>query len=533
MDSQLADLVKATNPQFNQAIIDGLATQEIPFARRYLDRIWRCAETGFPPGLTYIRIERCTPQEEHAEIIKKKSSKSFFELAQSDVYMVRSLFKFEDEELPPRYLFLPFVRDAGILKLRGATFAISPVLANPVIDVQENGVFVPLNRAKLTFEKEFHFFLRDRKQEDVPVVWSEVHNLSKKARRMRGKPTIQCHHAMAHYLFAKYGLTETFQRFAGAQVQLGYGEPPADLTRSGWTVCQSRKIKPKGVRTKFYRPTDIWLAVPADKWDNLTSGLVGGFFYVADHFPEIISVEEVDEVRMWRIALGHAIFATNVSVGKLVEDVEAHLKSIDEYIDRMAYEEFQREGLEIHDIYQLYIYMIATLPDLVVRGGEDGASMYGKRLSVLRFVLFDVIKSIFNFMFKLNSNSKKVLSKNDIINAMNKHLKTECIFGLSTGHPEVASVSYPGDNKFLKITSNMVLQNENTRGTSKKANLSDAKKQLRFSIAEVGQYSNLPKSDPTGRSRVNSYLQLGPEGEVLKNPAHDEIRDEVQPLIRR
>lgn len=533
MDKQLADLIKDNTPEFNLAITDGLACEQIKFAMRYLDRVWRCAEGGFPEGLVFVRAERCTPQEEFNEIIRRRNGRSRFELAQSDVYMVKYIFSYHGEELDPRFLYLPFVRDAGLITLRGATFAISPVLSNPIIDVQDNGVFVPLNRAKITFEREFHYIYRNGVQEGIPVVYSEVYNISAKFKRARGKPTIQCKHGMAHYLFCKYGLRETFKKFANTEIEIGRGDVPEHLLAGEWEICSSKQIKPKGVRERYYSPTNIWLAVPTERWNTLSAGLVGGFFYTADHFPNLITVEEVDDTDLWCIAMGHAIFATDSSVGKLIEDVRTHLRSIDTYIDKMAQEEFEREGVIVTDIYQLFVYMIANLPDIVVEGGHGSASMYGKRLSVLRFVLFDIVKSIFTFLFRLSSNTKKVLTKSDIQNIMNKTLRTERIFEITSGHGEVTSISYPGDNKFLKITSNVVQQNENSGRGAKKTNLADARKQLDFSIAEVNQYSNLPKSDPSGRGRINPMLQIGTGGEVIKNPEYADVRAQVQKLIRR
>lgn len=535
MDKQLARIIDDNTPKFNSVIVDGLAVEQMPFAREYIDRIWRCAETGFPEGLVYIRSERCTPQEEFNEITRRNGKGTRYELAASDIFMMKYLFEYNGEPLKPAYMFLPYVRDAGLLKLRGSLLSVSPVLANKIIDVQENSIFVPLNGAKLTFERKTHYFKLDGKQHDASVVWSEIYNLSSKAKRVRGKPTMTMHHAMVHYLLCRYGLTRTFAEFGKAEVHCGHGEPNRQrFPETEWHICQSKGFKPHGIRGRLYTPTSFWLAIPKSQFNRLTAGMIAGLFYVVDHFPDLIDALDVDETHMWKIALGHAIFASNASVGKLVEDIEAHLTSLDTYIDEMAVEEFQREGLSINNIYELFLYMIEMLPELVMRPSSDSASMFGKRLSVLRFVLFDTTKAIFNFKFKLKANNKKQLTAKDIERVMSSTLKLERVFDISNGHGEVVSVTYPGDNKFLKITSNVALQNDNVgKGGAKKANLTDVSKILHASIAVVNQYSNLPKSNPTGRNRISPFLQITADGEVMENPLYSHIIEETQNKIRR
>ena len=169
---------------------------------------------------------------------------------------------------------------------------------------------------------------------------------------------------------------------------------------------------------------------------------------------------------------------------------------------------------------------------MVLDGNSQVGSMYGKRLTVLRYVLSNVIAAIFNFMFKLRSNTKKVLERKDIETALHK-IGAETITQINKNHGEVSSISSPGDNKLLKITSNVVLQANSAGHSKSKAALGDASKHLHSSIAEVNQFGNLPKSDPTGRSRLNPCVKVNTDGTIMRNHEHMALLDQVESIISR
>jgi hypothetical protein len=99
----------------------------------------------------------------------------------------------------------------------------------------------------------------------------------------------------------------------------------------------------------------------------------------------------------------------------------------------------------------------------------------------------------------------------------------------------VSTISTPGDNKATKITSMLVPQSASNRQSQRKdrAVLNDPSKRLHVSVAEVGGYSNLPKSEPSGRSRINPHVRIDPKGVVLRKPEYVEMLDQIQELIKR
>lgn len=548
MDKQFLEVMDNNTPKFNPLIANGLAVEQMKYVEQYIDNIFHCAAESFPEGLKYIDLQRCTPKEEYDQLTLKTTARRTFELSDSTVFLVKARFKWRDKELHPRYFYLPYVTEAGLIKIRGSVFSISPVLADKAISVGVNNLFVPLNRDKLTFERLQYNFLIDGPSENNPevrqgkrqstfVAWSKIYHVDTSGGDRSWIPPVKAVSTLPHYLFAKYGLTRVFSQFGNTDIRVGYEDTINAVTCSDdeWVICYSIHsvdgFKPKGVRDKAYTPSTIRLAIRRSSYNSLTESLIGGFFYVLDHWPERFLPEYVDEVRLWRALLGHAIFQSPDNEGKLVSQIETHLGSLDLYLDPMAKKDFRDEGIFCNDLYEFFVHIIETMPERVRHSGSQIASMYDKRLTVLRYVLLDLVKAIFGFTFKLRSITKKELTERDILNAMTKSLKRDKIMSINNGHGEVSSISCPGDNMIFKITSNVVLQTQSTGGGRSKSNLDDPSKLLHASIAEVGSYSNLPKSDPTGRSRLNPCLALGADGSILRDPEKAALIDEVQQMI--
>lgn len=166
-------------------------------------------------------------------------------------------------------------------------------------------------------------------------------------------------------------------------------------------------------------------------------------------------------------------------------------------------------------------------------------SLYDKELSILYDVLIPVTSSIFNCYFKLKSSAKsnagKGLSVRDIEKIMEVTIRARAIFGITKTQNGISSLSYSGDNKFLKITSVMNPQKRSGgKGSSDDAGqLKDPEKRLHVSFVDVGNYSNLTGKTPVGSQRLNSYIQLDSHGRVLRSTETREALDKTQEKIRR
>lgn len=535
MDTKLFARLSEKAPKFNPRIAEGIATEQILGAERYIDRVFRCAEEGFPEGLEYLGSQRCTPIEEYRVITRPRNNQRTYEITQSDIYLMRYRFSFKGQIID-RYMFLPFLRDSGLLTLRGSTFAVSPVLTDKAISVSMNSIFIPLSRARIKFERTPQHFLLNGKKETVYVIWSAIHNRKAQAKGIENRPSVRAHTTLIHYLFCKVGVVRAFAEYGNADVVVGYHDTINEsiYTPDKWVICKSTNIKPRRLRDRNYMGSDIRLAIPKEQYNQVTASMIGGFFYIVDHFPNRVEPEDVDEVRLWKTLLGHLIYPPGVSEGKYVEDIDMHLQSLDNYLDELAKEDLRDEGVYCENLYDLFMHIIETFSARVSHNVDAVSTMYGKRLTVLRYLLFDIRSAIFTFMFKISSGKKKLTLK-DVEGTMNSFLKIDLIMRASHRHGEVNIISSPGDNKVFKITSNLVLQTDSSGGRGGKSRMSvtDPSRWLHASIAEVGSYGNLPKSSPDGRGRINPYVKVGPDGLIERNEEHRELLDGIQKMIER
>lgn len=535
MDKRLRRLIAEDTPKVNPAVVNGIATKAIPAAEEYIDTVFRSTMKASLYGLEYIGCERCTPIEEFNEATRKRGTRRQFDIARSDIYLMRYNFRYNGKELPPRYLYLPFVSQAGTIILSGSRYLVSPVLNDKVFSIGHSNIFVRLLRDKLNIEREPHTVVIDGSRETVQIVWSLIYHRVGSMKRLRATTKAKC--SLVHYLLAKYGFKEMMQRFGNCDAVIGSGEiNPEAYPVEEYVIIESTQIKPKGFGRGYYRPSQLRVAIPRAQYNEHVKNLVCGFFYVVDHFPDRIKSSWVDNTRLWIILMGHILFSGTISEQKLFEDVSDHFESLDEYIDAVVQAKLKDIGHEISDIYQLFDLIIANFNTWILTAADDINSMYGKELEVLYYVLYKTTSDIVKLHFKLKAASKKrELSEKEVISIMNMFLRQRGIFNITKSHVGVSTESYSGDNKFFKITSILVPQSTSNRMSGKKerAALISPANRLSASIAEVGGYANLPKAEPTGRTRINPHVMLDDRDGILRNDKFRDLLDDVERRIRR
>jgi hypothetical protein len=537
MDPQLFDPIYNDDdvPKFNPLLASGLATTYIAGAPMYIDKVFRCAEKDFPAGLEYGGFEMCTPMEAYQEITRRKKNRRQYETAQSSVYMVKYNLRWKGVDLPPRYMFMPIASYAGLMHIRGALYAISPVVTDKAISVGVNNIFIPLTRAKLKFERTMHHFMKNDERTSEYVIWSPVYRRTK-PQHGAPKPVVKAFSTLGHYLFCKYGVGETFSKFGNANVEVGYADTVNETTHpeSEWFICRSTQLKPVPLGRVAYIGSEIRLAIRKSEWTPMTVGLIAAFFYVVDFFPHRVTPEDVNESRLWRALLAHIIIATTESEGVLVNAVDVHMASLDTYIDALAAEDLQSEGLVINDFYELIAELVESFPRRILESSGSVSSMYGKQLRILRYVCLPIVKDIFNFVFELRKKTKPNMTGDEIVKIMNRQFKTERIMKISYDHGEVRPVSSASDNPVFGITCNVVLQTSSTGATTKaKSTALDPSSYLDASIAEISGYLNLPKSEPSGRSRINPFAAISESGVTIRKKHLIKVIDDAQATIRR
>ena len=562
-DRALIALIRDHTPKCNPAISNGLAVEHLRQAEQWVESSFLAVAHTFPPELKYIRSCRCNPYEEFNELIKRRKTRKFSEIARSDIYMVKYIFEFEGKEIV-RYMCLPFALDGGIMHLSGSRFTISPVLSDIIFSVTKTNIFVRLNKAKVTFNRLVSFMNVNNSTTAIQVLWSALYNRPKSQKKLMGQ--VRAKTTLVHYLFCKYGFTETMRRFGKCQPVIGLSRIPPVITdpetgeiTSGnpelvavnsqnyppdqWVICTTAETPTTSRRkNRLHLPSTIAIAVKKEEFTPMVQSLLCGFFYITDYFPDIVKPEDVDSTRMWAVLLGHILWSGNIGWGTLADDVEEHMRSLDEYIDEIMKNRFKAINMQINDLYQLFAILIDNYNEWMIRDSDQITTMYNKRLEVLDYILRDITEAINRFYFGIQKICKnKKLTENDVINVMNSTLHSRIIFNLTRGsingssHGEIAPLNSSGDNKVLKVTQMLIPQGSSDKIKAKKDNTppSDPSKWLHSSIAAIGGYLNLPKASPDGRSRINFYAVTDESGRVFSRPEFVKLLEEVQSKIDR
>lgn len=540
VDTLMRDGVRERTPDLNPRIVKGIAYEQMQTVEQFIDHIFRAAAADFPEGLTYDGYRRCTPKEEFEEATRARDNRQTLEMARSDFYLLAYQFSYNGVKLFPKYIYLPYVDVGGMLYVRGKRFAISPVLADPAYSLGSSNMFIQLTRARLTFERTTHRIMVDGEQDMAYVVWSWAHGMAKQRHGRKAGASTVVYSTLANYLFAKYGFIEAMRNFTGAEVIVGGDDINLyNYPREEFVICSSTGIKPRSNKESNYRHTRIRVAIPRAQYTPLVRSLIAGFYYVVDNYPSRIKPEYLLEgdTWVWKTLLGHIIYGAGTSEGLMVNDVEEHLISLDEYIDFMVKGDLKKAGLAVEDIYEFFIFVIETLGEKTVSTDDSISNMFGKRLITQRYVMFDVVSQINTLLYKLRAAKKKrnKLEESEINNLMNKYLRSNRIAGISNHekHPEVTPVSTASDNLYIGVTATMLTQDSASGGGSKKGkiNLRDPAKHLHSSMAIVAGYNNMRKSDPTGRSTPNPCMELEPDGTVKEREDSKELLAQVQYLL--
>lgn len=532
VDKFTAAFIDKITPEPNEIIMNGVCGHFLQKAEEYIHNIFKSIR-NYPPGLTYEGYEVCTPGEEVHEITRPKNNKRIYDIAKSTIYLVRYKFNYNGKFLLNRFIYLPYLEDDCIINLGGSAFQLIPVLSDKVITTTHDSIFIRLLRDKLMIKRAYHSILVNGNRFMSYVAHCNIYrNTDTKVPK-----TTKALTTLSHYVFIRYGFTETFRKFLGFVPVVGGDEINTHTyPEDKYVICSSTGLKPTTSLDFNYIPSSIKLAIPKERWDNSTKSLVTSFFYIVDHFPSRFSVGHLDDKRLWAVLLGHIIFSGHYGENILYGRISEHFISLNDYVDPIIIEKLKEMNFMADDLYELFAIVILNIKDLM-SSNKTLNNVYNKNIEVLYYSLYEITSNIFKAVFSLNRlASKKAINEKDIIEAFNKIIKTGAIFNLSSGKIVTEIVNYSGEHKFIKLTSK-INEQETMAGASRgktKRLVVGPSKYISASMVEVGNVLYLSKSNPSPMARINPYLMIDPtNGDVVRNPKFVEILDNLEVLLNK
>lgn len=533
MNALMAKLYRQNLPALNEPIMEGLACKYDNLVIPYLESVAQSAARSYPPELKFTRIVPCSPDEEFMELTKPRNNKRTFDLAKSNVYMLKYLSELHGKPLPPQYFSVLYHDRGAEFYIGGTLYHNIPVLSDKVISPGADSVFLRLWRDKITVRRKLHTIVVSGKRENVNFAWATLY---RKHSEQKVPVTTRAVTSLAHYLLAKFGFSGLCLKYLGF-VPVVWSEDKDDPTKENpdaWVIIESACISPSGYIGNFYKPTKIKMAIPVGYWSQKTLAFIAGIYYTLDHFPEYVHVSNMNIRENWMVLLGHILFSGLHGVPLLLERIGEHLTTIDHYVDTLVISKLKEKGLHIEDFYDLMALVIENFQSFILDAEQSNLSMFGKSLDILYYIYFDITSAFFRINYKITSK-KGVLTEKDVLETYRKFLKPGAIYRVTNGKIMTEAVSDSQDHMYPKGTSRLVEQEARPgadRGKSKRLVVSE-NQHADVSMAQAGCLHFLSKSDPSPTRHANPFMHLDlGTATIIPNPELAELSAKAELMLK-
>lgn len=532
IDLNVLNYVDSRMPRMDARIVEGISAIQTLKAEEYINDIFRCAAIGFPAGFKYTGGRRCTPMEQFQEITRQlkptgnlKPTK-IFDMARSDIYLMRYMFTWKGVELRPQHIFLPFVSPGGLVYLRDTQYKLTPALGGKVFNIEKGNIYMQPARHRIGFWQFDTSCIKDGKLINQSSVGSHLFVIKFKKDRSPLKPTL------VHYILAEYGLTNTLRDFFNVTPVIG-NEELDDYDKSKWTVYRSRQMPPIRRSNNDYAVSKIRIAIPIEQHYPILDNIISTIFYIIDNSVGSTQVlEDLDNPRLWLRLLDKFTFSVAISEQKLQERMQDHLYSMKNMFDPMTERTLLSDGIACKSIFEFFRYMCINYQDIIIH--YDVGTMYDKELATLKYFLFGIVYSIFSLMYDVRNLTPELLTVAKLNKILGKNLKKEKILNVK-GHGELMSASFASNCMMHGATCNMISHTKATTPGGKQKNkgiTNDPGVALHPSQAEWGSYGWITGGCPTGRDKMNPFGKFN--GWVLaRNPELTAEIEELRTLIMK
>jgi len=520
MNNVLGKLQDVNTKKFNEKVVEGSAKRILRAAPEFIDEILTTSiATMGHTGLEYHGWRRLTPKEEFKKLFTSADKKTNYDMARSDLYMVELRFVYRGKPMP-RFLYLPYAGPANIMTISDTDYSIVPVLSDTVISPSYKEVFVRLLKDKLTFSRFTRNYIVDQEKVLGQIIHSNAYRL---AGRQIQNNLGTAYPPVSLYILGNAGMRAAFLKYAGVDNLLVTTEP-AEGYRKHYKIYKSSKAKPRGHKEYNYIGHDVKIMVPRaeinDTNETFIDNFVFGVLYALDLLPETTPdlVELLDnhdvksEKIFWRLMLGRIIFKNGYSVEKMMTEMNDHFKSLENYMDNLIKDKLKDVGVIADSYFDLVAVIMTNYNQWLLNSKEHNSNIDNRYVDILYYLLYDIIYGYNRALFDINKKgNKRELSYKEVDTIFQNSITAKKIFGIiKSGSGMSLAVSYvesSGDNKYLKITSQLADQSQGNgvkRGSG--SQFPESTKTLRGQDLWLGSLLYLGKSAPSPRFRANLYM---------------------------
>lgn len=520
--SMVFDTIEKWNPD----VMGVLSTKMVPGVLPYLDKIISSAMLSLNKGidLRYEGYKALTPDEEYNVVAAGGKKRMNFDFGRSDVAMIKLMFSFDGEPIPPRNLYIPFVDENGIMHISDTKYQCIPVLSDTIVSPTSKDIFTRLLRDKVTFKRESRNIMFNGRVLNSELIYKDLYRTNNRVITDNLGKIVT---SSPLYLFARFGFIDTFLTYAETKPIIKVG----DYNKNDYLEYDeytTKGEKPWSLKNDNYKPHNVKVLVKKDcSTDYLIQTFVTGFIYTLDVFPEyaneivdIIESDNVaDETEYWRILMGRIIFKNSYSTERGLADVNNHFNSLESYIDPIVKEKLQENELYINTFFDLIAYICKVFKDMTTNYKIISADVRNRYVDILYYILYDIFEALIRSLFELNKKKdrKITITKDVVTKVFDLKFSSRKIFTLnSKGSLNIALMPAEnvGDNK-MKLAQNCELQ-ENGKGVNRAPRVKHggANTHATATGAVLGSIYGIAKSTLDERMKINPFVKLSRTGRI-------------------
>jgi len=442
---------RSSEYELNPMLLRGFSDRYLDKFAEYINDAMQSLNDIAVEGFSYEGYKICNTQETLSWLKGRD-----YDIAANTIYLVKYIFKFRGVEIP-WFRYYPYLDDNNILWMGGSSNACIVPLSDKVISPSAvtNTFFIRVFKYKVKVARK-----QARVKMDGKMIMSHV----LKAKIYMSTSVAVCKIPVTmHYMLAKWGLEKTIKMITGSSVQAI--ELDKYVPEEGMVVYSSAGIRPRCDYVPLpYTPSNVGIVVRKEDNGNDMTGAITNLFSILDAFPSL-TTEDIYDINIWKSTLGRIILP-NYRAASVLTLIDTHLYTLDTYVEASSVKLIQEEfgdtlGMDFSEdgFYKLLVAISRNYIKWTMAARSIAATTQDKRLNLLYFLAYEMIKGINTCCFRISQENPERLSVQSIIKVFNGCMSPRGVFAIKRQNACVTNISVTTDHPFhTEAAKNWALQ---------------------------------------------------------------------------
>ena len=506
--------VKADIPPFNDYMLKEFRVEQMAQCVERMDMIIREAMKLFNGAIEFLGSRVLSPEERLNYILQHKISYRRYNVQRSETILVEYLFKFEGE-IYKSHMYLPYLYNGSVV-INDTKYYVFLNIIERIIYRSRNSMTIKVLRSPLPFYRTMQLSYTSMcgKTFYDNLITTAIH---RRPETVKKKSRSKLQTTTMVYLLARFGLAETMTRFG--------------LTSDDVATTDTEPSNVSEDRYVFRCNCGVFLIVKKDCMADVTiRRVVASIYYLLTAFKFFTHADlyAPDHVA-YRIMLGKCCFGAECNPARACSQADAHLSSIESYLDPYTRSELATQGIVCNDLYDL-LYQISLHMDEWLTNHSPN-DLYEKKLGVIELILHAMTIDIFHRCY--DTMKRKILSPKDV-RALLK-LRASRINSIYTC-PLVRSPNGVHDNELLTVMGKKNRYPANSETTKHKGGsgsnpISAPEHRFHPSFPGVESALTIPTSSPGVSGSINPYAEIVPGSGYFIHPEWAAEMDDIIHLL--